>query len=208
MRRRYPHESTAALARDLRRSLASVYARAKLLGLTKSAPYLASPDACRLRRGDHVGARYRFAKGHVPANKGLRRPGWAPGRMQETQFKPGVLNGIAAQRFRPIGSTRLCDGYLYRKISAKPGPWTANWKLEHVLIWERAHGPVPAGHALVFRNQDRADVRLENLELITRRALMARNSIHNFPKPLATAVQLLGALTRQIRRRTPHAEQH
>jgi len=206
LRRHYPHMRTSTLARRLRRSLSSVYGRAGLLGLHKSAAYLASTDACRLRRGDHVGAAFRFSKGHVPANKGLRRPGWSPGRMKETQFKPGVLNGVAKRRFKPVGSTRLVDGYLYRKISAVPGPWTVNWKLESILVWERAHGPVPAGHALVFRNHDRTDVRLENLDLITRRELMARNTVQNFPKPLALAVQLLGALNRKIRRRTRDGE--
>jgi hypothetical protein len=208
LRRAYPNMATPAIARRLRRSVASVYGRAWKLGLHKSAAYLASPAACRLRRGDRVGQRFRFQKGHVPFNKGLRRPGWGPGRMKTTQFKKGDLSGMAAKRFKPIGTTRLVDGYLYRKVAAQSGPWTANWRPEHVLIWERAHGLVPAGHALVFRNHDRTDVRLDNLEAITRRALMARNSVHNLPKPLAQAVQLLGALNRQVRRRTQHAEQN
>jgi len=122
--------------------------------------------------------------------------------MQATQFKKGALSGVAAQRFMPIGSTRLCDGYLYRKISAKPGPWTVNWKLEHVLIWERAHGPLPAGSCLWFTDGDRRHVALANLELHTRAENMARNSIHRWPEPLKNTVMLLGALHRQIRRRT------
>jgi len=202
----YPHRPTPAIACRLRRTVRAIYVRARAFGLKKTARYLASPAACRLRRGDQVGAAFRFSKGHVPANKGLRRPGWAPGRMKQTQFKAGALNGMALQRFKPIGSTRIVDGYLYRKVAAVPGPWTVNWKLEHVLLWERERGPVPAVHALVFRNRDRTDIRLENLELITRRELMARNSVHNLPKPLAQTVQLLGALKRQIRRRTTHAE--
>ena len=125
--------------------------------------------------------------------------------MTETQFKPGHRSN-----WMPIGSTRLIDGYLYRKVSDVPNVvHTVNWKVEHVLIWERAHGPVPPGHALAFRNHDRTDTRLDNLECITRRALMARNTIHNLPEPLKQTVRLLGALTRQIRRRTQHhAEQH
>ncbi len=204
MRRAYPHVPTALLARQLRRSVTAVYARASLLGLHKSAAYLASPEACRLRRGDHVGAPFRFQKGHVSHNKGLRRPGWFRGRMRETQFKPG----IPSWRTMPIGATRLVEGYIYRKVSDVPYvPYTVNWKAEHRLIWERAHGPIRAGHALVFRNHDKTDVRLENLEVITRRDLMARNSVHTLPKPLAQAVQLLGALNRKIRRRTRDGEQ-
>ncbi len=210
---RYPNEPTSALARELGRSLTAVYTRARLLGLTKSAAYLASPAACRLRRGDHVGAATRFPKGHVPANKGLRRPGWGPGRMKETQFKKGERRGIAVRNWRPIG-TILTDPEGYRRIKvreARPGEAygfgnTRVWPLMQRHVWEQAHGPVPAGHVVAFKNKDRSDVRLENLELITRQELMARNTVQNLPKPIARAIQLLGALKRQIRRKT-HAQE-
>lgn len=198
MRKRYPHESTKAVAKLLRRSVASVYARADKLGLEKTKEYLASPAACRLRRGDHVGAAFQYKKGHVPANKGTRRPGFAPGRMRETQFKKGE-QGINTM---PVGSTRLVDGYVYRKVSEiRNVPWTRNWVIEHRLIWEEANGPIPPGHALAFRNGDKTDIRLDNIECITKRELMARNTVHNLPKPLVQAIQLLGALNRQINKR-------
>lgn len=203
MRREFPHRPTGDVAGELGRSATAVSARAAILGLSKSAEYLASPHACRLRRGDHVGAAFRFQAGHVPANKGLRRPGWHRGRMKETQFQPGNLNGHAKDRHRPVGSTRLVDGYVYRKVSdVRDVPWTVNWKPEHVLLWTAARGPIAPGHALAFTNGDRTDVRLDNLECITRRELLARNSVHHLPKPLADTIRLLGALTRQIRKRT------
>lgn len=205
LRELFPDLPTVVVARRLRRTPSATSVRAAFLGLHKSAAYLASPHACRLRRGDQVGARFRFQKGHVPANKGVRRPGWAPGRMKTTQFKPGMRSGKAAQHYMPIGSTRLVDGYVYRKVSDVPNvPYTVNWKAEHRLMWEAEHGPVPAGHALTFANGDPSDVRLENLTLLSRRELMARNTIHNLPPALAHTVQLLGALHRQIRRRTNH----
>lgn len=203
MRREYPDRPSAELARELGRGLSGIYKRAELLGLRKSAAYLASPDACRLRRGDHVGAAFRFKPGQAPANKGLRRPGYGTPGMKATQFKAGHRG----TRTMPIGATRLIDGYVYRKVSEIPKqPYYVNWKAEHVLLWTRAHGPVPAGHALAFRNGDRFDIRLENLVCLTRRELMARNSVHNLPAPLQQTVQLLGALTRQIRRRTHACE--
>lgn len=201
IRRRYPHEPNDHLALELRRTSRAIYCRAKILGVKKSAAYLVSPAACRLRRGDNVGAAFRFKKGQVPANKGTRRPGWGPGRMKETQFKKGV-----ATNWHPVGSTRLVDGYLYRKVSdTRHVPWTRNWRQEHYLLWEAAHGPIPKGHNVQFANGDRTDIRLDNLELVSRRDNMARNTVHNLPKPLAQAVQLLGALKRQIRKRSSHA---
>lgn len=206
--RRYPHEPTAALARHLRRSLSAVYARADLLGLKKSAAYLASPHACRLRRGDNVGVGTRFRKGQTPANKGLRRPGWGPGRMKETQFKKGERQGVAVRLYQPIGTERISkDGYLERKINDDL-PLQARWRAVHLLVWEAVHGRVPKGHAIVFKNGDKTDIRLDNLQCITRQELMLRNTVHNLPKPLADTVRLLGALNRQIRKRTKdHEEQ-
>ncbi len=207
MATRYPHEPTPVIATALRRTATAVYARAAVLGLSKSPEYLASPAACRLRRGDHVGAAFRFPKGHVPANKGLRRPGWGPGRMKHTQFRKGTRNGTAAEHYRPIGSTRGIDGYVYRKVSAIPNvPYTVNWKPDHVLLWTSQQGPVPPGHVIVFRNGHKTDIQLENLECISRRELMARNTVHHLPAPLPETIQLLGALNRKIRRRTQSRE--
>ena len=212
---RYPHEPTAELARKLRRTVTAVYRRAWQRRLVKSPEYLESPAACRLRRGDNIGAASRFQRGHVPANKGLRRPGWGPGRMKETQFKKGARVGVAARNWRPVG-TILADseGYLRIKLrEARPGEAYGFgnprvWPFLHRHVWEQARGPIPPGHVVVLTNGNKADVRLENLQLITRRELMARNTVHNLPKPLAETIQLLGALTRQIRRKTrSHEEQ-
>jgi hypothetical protein len=173
---RYPHEPTSRVARDLRRSAAAVSSRALQLGLAKSPEYLASPEACR-------------------------PPGWAPGRMAETQFKPGERRGVAVRLYKPIGHERLSkEGYLQRKIHDGL-PRQSRWRAVHLLVWEAANGPLPQGHVVAFRNGDKRDIRLENLECIPRRELMRRNTIHRLPQPLAETIQLLGALNRQIRQR-------
>ena len=89
VRDHYPDTPTAVLAEALGRAPDQVYRIARTLGVTKSAEYMASEHACRLRRGDNIGAEYRFKPGIVPANKGKKRPGWSIGRMAETQFKKG-----------------------------------------------------------------------------------------------------------------------
>lgn len=206
LRREYPDMPTVELARSLGRSARAVSARAFTLGLHKSAEYLASPAACRLR-GDDVGKRYRFPKGNIPANKGLRRPGWHRGRMKETQFKKGERSGVAVKLWKPIGTERISkDGYLERKVN-NDLPLQARWRAVHLILWESAHGPLPKGHAVRFVNGDKRDIRLDNLALISRRDLMARNTLHTLPKPLAQTIQLLGALNRQIRRRQDATQQ-
>lgn len=200
----YPDAPNDVIARFLERTTTAINARGDILGLHKSPMYLASPAACRLRRGGGAGVAYRYPKGHVPANKGTRRPGWHTGRMQETQFKKGV-----ATNWHPVGSTRVSDGYIYRKISdIRNVPWTRNWVKEHARVWEAANGPIPVGHKLVFRNGDRQDIRIENLELVTDAEVMRRNTIHNLPPALKKAVRQLASLKRQIRRKTRDTEEH
>lgn len=200
IRQWYPHDRTAAIAEMLGCSVASIYNRAHKLGLHKSAAYLASPAACRTNGRQGIGSR--FPKGHVPMNKGLRRPGWGPGRMKETQFKRGERRGVAVELYKPIGTERVSkDGYMERKVNDWM-PLQRRWRAVHLLLWEAANGPLPKGHAIAFRNGDKTDIRLDNLECIPRAELMARNTVHRLPKPLAEAIQLLGALRRQLQKRT------
>lgn len=211
LRELYPHVQTVKLVPALRRTLTSLYGRAQLLGISKSPEYLASDDACRLRRGDNVGRPHRYPKGHVPANKGLRRPGWAPGRMAATQFKKGARSGTAAAHHQPIGATRLVEGYVMLKVADVPNvPHTVNWKLLHILNWERANGrPLPAAHCLWFKDRNRQNAEASNLELITRRENMLRNTVHRLPQPLKRAIRAKGALNRRINRMVKErAEQH
>lgn len=209
LRRRFPHERTDRLARDLGRSLTTVYQKAYKIGLAKTVKYLASPDACRLRRDDNPGIRYRFPKGHVPANKGLRRPGWYAGRMRETQFKKG-RPAHEARNYLPIGTERInADGYRERKVTDDPKLVPARrWIGVHRLIWEQAHGPIPPKHIVAFKDGNRRNVVLENFELITLAENARRNRMWNkYPKELAQVLQLRGAIKRQIGRREGRREE-
>src|SRR5687768_11566374 len=95
----YPDTSTAKMAKTLSRGVGQVYQKAADLGLKKTPEYLSR--SCRLQKGTAAGARFRFRKGHVPFNKGLRRRGWSPGRMRETQFRKGQRSGMAARNWVP-----------------------------------------------------------------------------------------------------------
>lgn len=203
--RLYPTRPTKELSRRLARTVQQVFAQAAKLGLRKSAAYMAGPEPSVLRRDSSIGVLHRFPPGHVPANKGLRRPGYAPGRMAETQFKKGQRTW----NWMPIGSLRTnADGYLDRKISDTGYP-PRDWVGEHILLWRAAHGPVPPGYALKFKDGNRRNVALDNLELISRAELMRRNIIHRLPEDLKKTIQQLGALRRAINRQEKkrHEEQ-
>ena len=192
----YPMTLTERLAQLLDRKTGMVHQRAALLGIRKSEKWKASAEACKLRRNPEVGEPGRFKKGETPWNKGLKHePGWSPGRMRETQFKKGQMPWT----WVPVGSTRFSkEGYLEVKVRER-NLRHGNWKGKHILIWEKAHGPVPRGHKVVFRDGDRSHIRLRNLELISDAEMMRRNSIHNLPRELQAVIQLAGVLKRRVR---------
>lgn len=202
--RLYPDMTTAELARQLGISERRINNKAQELGLKKSAAHLASPAAGRLRRGDNRGKATRFQKGHTTWNKGLT--GLQIGG-EATQFKPGTLNGRAAQLCQPLGTHRITkDGTLQRKISTAHCNNSQRWRSVHELVWIAAHGPVPAGHIVVFRpgmkTADPAAITLDKVECISFAENMRRNTVHNrYPKEIALVAQLRGAITRQINRR-------
>jgi hypothetical protein len=188
----YPHLPADSLCRIFKRTRPSINQAARKLGLRKTPEYFAQYTS-------------RFQPGHKTWNTGLK--GWqAGGRSAETQYKPG-REPSEARNYRPIGSIRLSkEGYLERKWtddqSLNP---TSRWRGCHVELWEQHHGKVPEGHAVCFINGDKTDLRIDNLECITRSELMARNTVHRLPKELAEICQLYGALNRQINQREKSA---
>ncbi len=200
LRQLYADTPTADIARQLSRTITMIYVKAHKIGLRKSAAFMASPAACRLRRGDNIGAEHRFPKGHVPHNKGKRC--FTTGRMAVTQFKKGQM----PRNWKPIGSERLCDGYVQRKMTETGYP-PRDWVPVHVLLWTQAYGKPPNDYVVIFINGNKRDVRLDNLTIITRRDLMRLNTIHNrYSGELRHAIQLRGALQRKITMRTRREE--
>lgn len=216
LRELYPDMPTEDVARRLGRPLQGTYRRAQSLGLAKSDAYLASEASGRMQRGCGRGAVHRFAKGHVPANKGRRRPGWSAGRMRETQFQRGCARGgAAAKHWKPVGSERLHCGYRYTKIAEILGaPWYVNWKATHVLRWEAIHGPVPEGMALKSLDGDRLNIEPSNWALVPRGVLPRLNGIHGHgydaaPAELKPTIMAVAKLEQAVhvrkRGRHPHS---
>lgn len=201
LRSLYPNFKTADVATTLGRPAGRVYQKANSLGLKKSAEYLASPAACRLRRGDNVGAAHRFQPGQAAWNKGTNFI--SGGRSSETQFKPGV----GPHNTLDIGSYRISkDGTLQRKISNDKGNSSKRWRGVHELVWTAANGPLPSGHIVVFKPGQRTDkleeITIDRVECITLADNMRRNTVHNYPPEIAKLVILRGALNRQINKRS------
>jgi hypothetical protein len=207
LRELYPSRPTAEIAKVLDVSVYRVYKKANLLGLRKTAECLRAH--ARLQKGSDVGREFRFKPGLTPANKGLRRPGWYAGRMRETQFRKGSRSGQAAKNWCPIGTIRADgEGFLRIKIRecvhGKEPTGFGNkdaWPLYNRWVWEQVKGPIPPKHIIAFRDGNRGNCAIENLELMSMRDNARRNSMWaRMPRELAEAIQLAGALKRKLRR--------
>jgi len=85
----------------------------------------------------------------------------------------GIRCGKRLHRFAcaPIGAEMIkSSGYTFVK-TAQPD----KWRFKHTLLWEAAHGPIPKGHMLIFKDRDRRNITLDNLRLVT----IAENAVMN-----------------------------
>lgn len=116
------------------------------------------------------GTKGQFQRGHVPANKG-KKGVHAPG-CEKSWFQKGHI----PKNHRKVGSERMnVDGYTEVKVS-EPN----KWRLKHVVTWEKANGPVPKGHCIIFLDGNKRNAELDNLMMIPRKHLVRMNQSRLF----------------------------
>jgi hypothetical protein len=81
------------------------------------------------------------------------------------------------------------------------------FKAKHVVVWEKKHGPVPKGTALIFKDGNVENCRIGNLEIVTRAELLKLNQLgyRKFPSQLKPTVLILAKLktkTSQLNRKS------
>jgi hypothetical protein len=128
------------------------------------------------RYGLNTGRTGRFEPGQTPPNKGKSWDEYlspaAQAACRKTQFEAGRMPHTTV----PVGTEKLRDdGYLWRKVK-ETKPSRHGWKQVHRIVWEEAHGPVPDGHVVVFRDGDTTNITLDNLMLCSRAERGVMNS--------------------------------
>jgi hypothetical protein len=125
-----------------------------------------------------IGAHTRFTPGHTPFNKGKKMPA-------ETKAKLKFFDkGHVPHNIRPDFSERVSnDGYVEIKVPNK------GFQLKHRYLWESIHGAIPHGCIVTFIDGDKMNVKIENLQLITKGENMHRNNINRFPQELINAIR-------------------
>lgn len=187
----YPVERTIDIANELGLPLLAVRRKAKKLGLKKSDVFWQSKNSGRIKDSNKA---TQFKPGIAPWNKGKHVD--VGGRSIETRFKPGSK----PSNWKPIGSERLAkDGYLQRKLTDTGYP-PRDWVGVHIILYQEHHGPIPDGHIVKFKDGNKKNIQISNLELISRIENMKRNSLYQYPKEIIDLHRLRGTVNRQINR--------
>lgn len=203
----YPDFKADTVAQCTGRSVGSVHRKAVLLGIGKSDAFKASFASGRIQavNTDQRMLATRFKPGHKTWNTGLKGSTGTHENCRKTQFKPGQKPHTTA----PVGAYRInvTKGIprLEQKTNDKPGPNHVRWIPVTRLVWERHHGPVPAGHIVVFKETRLATTVLEEITVdklicISRAESAMRNSLYSKDHDLGRLAQLKGAITRQVNR--------
>jgi len=192
VRESYPNTETKLLAAEFNCKESQIHGLVGRLGVRKSKEFLREAGRKNSENTSEAAIKNRFQKHHNTWNKGLNFV--AGGRSEYTRFKPNHV----PPNYKPVGSERFSkSGYLQRKMTDTGYP-PRDWVPVHHLVWLDAGNQIPKGHALVFRDGDKTNFALENLELISRSDLMRRNSYHNYGPEVATVIRLRGAIARKI----------
>lgn len=162
--------------------------KAKKIGIRKSQAYREMHGCSETGRRN---------TGSTPWNKGTSYR--AGGRSPLTRFKPGAI----PKNIRPVGATRITvDGYVEIKIAEG----NFQWRQLHREIWKKHHGEYPPrGTVLAFKDGNKQNCAIDNLELLTRKQLMARNTIQNYPEEIKEVTHLRAIITRKI---NDHKKRH
>lgn len=86
--------------------------------------------------------------------------------------------GSRNTRARPVGAERVSQGYVIVKVAPETRvPQSKdNWAYKHVLAWEAANGPLPAGHVVMFGDHDRRNFDPGNLVAVPKRLVARLNA--------------------------------
>lgn len=194
IRQRFPHERTQGIADDLGLTYSQVANRAFSMGLKKTLEFKRSESSGRhnLIEG---GKKFRYTPGHTPFNKGKEMPAEIYEKVKATMFKKGNRphnwkpDGTIVARKDADQSGRV---YLYYKVK------DSKWILYHNKVWIDHNGPIPKGSLIRFIDGNTRNCDISNLEMVSMKENMERNTIQRFPEEIQQIIKLTSKLNKKI----------
>lgn len=113
-----------------------------------------------------------FQKGDIPFNKGKKQTEFMSEMAIENTKLTRFKKGQTPVNHKPVGSERICskDGYILIKV-AEPN----KWEHKHRVVWEKAYGKIPEGNKILFLDQNKLNLDLDNLKIVTAEELVIMN---------------------------------
>ena len=167
----YPDTDTLELAGRLGVTVKQLYHKAVKLKVTKSEKYVEKLNEKASAIVTERGRESRFKKGQRAHNKGKKMSPETYAKLSANMFKKGIVphntkyDGCITVRV----DTRTQIPYQYIRLSK------GKWEQYHRVVWEQAHGPVPAGFIIRFKDGDTMNASLDNLEMVSR----SQNAVDN-----------------------------
>ena len=191
----YPHHSSKYIAELLGVTISKVYNTAWSNKVKKSAEYLLTPESGRIIEPSIAN---QFKPGHTPHNKGKQISAEIYEKVAPTMFK----RGNKPHNTKPNGTINIRadkSGRLYQYIKIKD----SHWELLQRYVWTQANGEIPQGSVVIFLDGNYLNCDISNLQVISRRENMARNTIQRYPAEL----QQIMKLTCKLKRKTNGKQQ-
>ncbi len=178
---------TKRMSKILKRSESSARQRLHLLGLKVPADIAAK-----------FKAENQLQPGNVPMNKGKKLKDYctpdAIAAMQTTQFNKGnephntKYDGAISLRY----DNRKVPMYHIRLSKAK-------WEYLHRFNYQKFIGEIPKGGVVIFKDGNTLNCHPFNLQLITKKENVLRNSIQRYPQELQQVIKLTAKLKKKIK---------
>ena len=185
----YPNHSSKYIAELLGVSITKVYNTAWAANVKKSAEYMLTPESGRIIEPSVAN---QFKPGHTPHNKGKQISAEIYEKVAPTMFK----RGNKPHNTKPNGTINVRadkSGRLYQYIKIKD----CQWELLQRHVWTQANGEIPPGSVVIFLDGNYLNCDLSNLQVITRKDNMARNTIQRYPAELQEIMKLTSKLKRK-----------
>ena len=185
----YPNHSSKYIAELLGVTISKVYNTAWGAKVKKSAEYMLTPASGRIIEPSIPN---QFKPGHTPHNKGKQMDAEIYQKVAPTMFK----KGNKPANTKPNGTINVradSSGRLYQYIKIKD----CHWELLQRHVWTKANGEIPPGSVVIFLDGNYLNCELSNLQVISRKENMARNTIQRYPAELQEVMKLTSKLKRK-----------
>jgi HNH endonuclease len=186
----YARTTALDLAKHFGCSTGAVYGKSNKMSLKKDTDFIVEVAKTRSNNPEHGSRMHRYKKGQTAWNKGMK--GLYIGGV-ETQFKKGTQPPNA-----------LYDGAITIRKDNRNVPYqfirleNRKWEHLHRHIWKQAFGDIPVSCVVAFKDKNTLNCVLENLELISKKDNMLRNSIDNYPDEIKAEIRTLQGFNRRL----------